>query len=151
MCSDILTPLPALGVPFEIDDIKGPLIANPVRTLDQVCAPEPAILFNTDLCTSTRRLSILFSFCAEQVRQLHDVDLSQLQFVGDALTCLRQEVHGQVQTVLLLYKLAPASCYPHKAIWLHRQLFLGLLEVHGLWQHMSLKAAVLPCTRPSKR
>ena len=36
VCSDILTPLPALGVPFEIDDVKGPLIANPVRTLDQV-------------------------------------------------------------------------------------------------------------------
>ena len=35
-CSDILTPLPAFGVPFEIDDIKGPLIANPVRSLQQV-------------------------------------------------------------------------------------------------------------------
>jgi len=35
-CSDILTPLPAFGVPFEIDDVKGPLIANPVRSLQQV-------------------------------------------------------------------------------------------------------------------
>lgn len=41
VCSDILTPLPALGVPFEIDDIKGPLIANPVRTLDQVHVQRP--------------------------------------------------------------------------------------------------------------
>jgi uroporphyrinogen-III decarboxylase len=34
-CSDILTPLPALGVPFDIDDNKGPLIDNPIRSLDQ--------------------------------------------------------------------------------------------------------------------
>jgi uroporphyrinogen-III decarboxylase len=35
-CSDILTPLPALGVPFEIDDAKGPIIANPIRTMEEV-------------------------------------------------------------------------------------------------------------------
>ncbi|KAL0051239.1 hypothetical protein WJX82_004213 [Trebouxia sp. C0006] len=62
--SDILTPLPAFGVPFEIDDVKGPLIANPVRSL-------------------------------QQVHQLQSIDLEQLQFVGDALTCLRQEVDGK--------------------------------------------------------
>jgi len=30
-CSDILTPLPALGMPFEIDDMKGPIIEQPIR------------------------------------------------------------------------------------------------------------------------
>ena len=30
-CSDILTPLPALGMPFEIDDLKGPIIEQPIR------------------------------------------------------------------------------------------------------------------------
>lgn len=34
--SDILTPLPALGVPFEIDDTKGPIIDTPLRTMEQV-------------------------------------------------------------------------------------------------------------------
>ncbi|WOL00780.1 uroporphyrinogen decarboxylase 1, chloroplastic-like isoform X1 [Canna indica] len=29
--SDILTPLPALGVPFEIDEVKGPIIQSPIR------------------------------------------------------------------------------------------------------------------------
>ena len=29
--SDILTPLPAIGVPFEIDDIKGPVLERTVR------------------------------------------------------------------------------------------------------------------------
>ena len=35
-CSDILTPLTALGVPFEIDDHKGPLIENPIHSMEQV-------------------------------------------------------------------------------------------------------------------
>ncbi len=34
--SDILTPLPAVGVPFEIDDNKGPIIDTPIRSLEQV-------------------------------------------------------------------------------------------------------------------
>lgn len=29
--SDILTPLPALGIPFEIDDYKGPILETPIR------------------------------------------------------------------------------------------------------------------------
>lgn len=28
--SDILTPLPAFGVPFDIDDVKGPIIQSPI-------------------------------------------------------------------------------------------------------------------------
>jgi len=61
--SDILTPLPALGVPFEIDDAKGPLIDSPIRTM-------------------------------EGVRSLHDLDLTQLSFVGESLGLLRREVGG---------------------------------------------------------
>ena len=34
--SDILTPLPGLGVSFEIDDIKGPLIEHPLRTMESL-------------------------------------------------------------------------------------------------------------------
>ena len=34
--SDILTPLPAIGVPFEIDDNKGPLIDDPIRSMEQL-------------------------------------------------------------------------------------------------------------------
>lgn len=59
--SDILTPLPGIGVPFEIDDVKGPIISNPLRTLDQV-------------------------------QQLYDLDLQKVEFVGQSLSTLRQEV-----------------------------------------------------------
>lgn len=30
--SDILTPLPAIGIPFEIDESKGPILDTPIRT-----------------------------------------------------------------------------------------------------------------------
>lgn len=39
--SDILTPLPALGVPFEIDDVKGPIVNNPISTKGEVAALHP--------------------------------------------------------------------------------------------------------------
>ncbi|MEW5307141.1 MAG: hypothetical protein WDW36_009555 [Sanguina aurantia] len=66
--SDILTPLPGLGVPFDIDDNKGPIIENPIRSM-------------------------------EQLKQLHELDLSQLEFVGRSLTQLRSEVQGQAAVI----------------------------------------------------
>ena len=36
VCSDILTPLPALGMPFEIDDVKGPIIDRPITSMEAV-------------------------------------------------------------------------------------------------------------------
>ena len=36
-------------------------------------------------------------FAVMQVRQLQSIDVQQLQFVGDALTLLRQEVDNKVQ------------------------------------------------------
>lgn len=34
--SDILTPLPAFGVPFEIEEVKGPIIHNPISSEDDL-------------------------------------------------------------------------------------------------------------------
>ncbi|GAV60721.1 URO-D domain-containing protein [Cephalotus follicularis] len=59
--SDILTPLPAFGVPFDIEDVKGPIIQSPIRSEDGL-------------------------------KELHPIDLDKLQFVGDSLKILRQEV-----------------------------------------------------------
>ena len=36
MFSDILTPLPGLGIDFDIVESKGPVIADPIRTMEQV-------------------------------------------------------------------------------------------------------------------
>lgn len=35
-CSDILTPFPAFGVPFEIDNIKGPVLSAPIQSVSEV-------------------------------------------------------------------------------------------------------------------
>lgn len=59
--SDILTPLPAFGVPFDIEEVRGPVIQSPIRSEDDLKA-------------------------------LHPIDMEKLQFVGDSLKILRQEV-----------------------------------------------------------
>ncbi|KAK9121615.1 hypothetical protein Syun_019232 [Stephania yunnanensis] len=66
--SDILTPLPAFGVPFDIEEVKGPVIQSPIIS-------------------------------EEGLKMLHPIDLSKLQFVGDSLQILRQEV-GEQASVL---------------------------------------------------
>jgi uroporphyrinogen decarboxylase len=59
--SDILTPLPSIGVPFDISDSKGPVVQSPVRT-------------------------------EGQVKELVPINLDMLQFVGESLKILRNEV-----------------------------------------------------------
>ncbi|KAK9094448.1 hypothetical protein Scep_025917 [Stephania cephalantha] len=65
--SDILTPLPAFGVPFDIEEVKGPVIQSPIIS-------------------------------EEGLKMLHPIDLSKLQFVGDSLQILRQEVELSICT-----------------------------------------------------
>lgn len=59
--SDILTPLSACGIPFEIDDNKGPLIESPITG-------------------------------SSGLKDLHDIELDKLSFVGQSLGILKQEV-----------------------------------------------------------
>ncbi|XP_010915753.1 uroporphyrinogen decarboxylase 1, chloroplastic [Elaeis guineensis] len=66
--SDILTPLPALGVPFDIEEVKGPIIPSPI-------------------CSK------------EGLKTLHPIDMEKLQFVGESLKILRNEV-GERAAVL---------------------------------------------------
>ncbi len=66
MFSDILTPLPAMGVEFDVVKGKGPVISTPVRTMADVKALKP----------------------------LNDPDAS-LPFVREILSTLRKEVEGQ--------------------------------------------------------
>jgi uroporphyrinogen decarboxylase len=39
--SDILTPLPAFGVPFDIEEVKGPVIQSPIRSEEGLKALHP--------------------------------------------------------------------------------------------------------------
>ncbi|BBN01414.1 uroporphyrinogen decarboxylase [Marchantia polymorpha subsp. ruderalis] len=66
MFSDILTPLPALGIEFDMVPGKGPLIASPMRSMDDIRA----------------------------LRPLDDPDKS-LPFIREILSSLRSEVDGK--------------------------------------------------------
>ncbi|KAB1216486.1 Uroporphyrinogen decarboxylase 1, chloroplastic [Morella rubra] len=63
MFSDILTPLPAFGVPFDIEEVRGPVIHSPIQS-------------------------------EEGLKALHPINLEKLNFVGESLRILRQEVGG---------------------------------------------------------
>jgi uroporphyrinogen decarboxylase len=70
MFSDILTPLPALGVEFDVIKGKGPVIETPIRSMEQVRA-----------------------------LQSMDAPANKLPFVAETLSALRSEV-GSAATVL---------------------------------------------------
>ena len=63
--SDILTPLPGMGIDFEIVESKGPIIENPIRSIDQV-----------------NKLKAL-------------IPGQSLSFVGKVLSSLRKDVNNQ--------------------------------------------------------
>jgi uroporphyrinogen-III decarboxylase len=58
--SDILTPLPALGIEFDVIKGKGPRIEDPIRTMDQVKSlktlddPRASLPFVHDILSSLR-------------------------------------------------------------------------------------------------
>ncbi|CAB1105163.1 unnamed protein product [Ectocarpus sp. CCAP 1310/34] len=66
MFSDILTPLPSMGVDFDVVKGTGPVISNPIRTKADV----------------------------EAVRVMEDID-GKLPFVGETLKALRSETEGK--------------------------------------------------------
>ena len=77
--SDILTPLPGIGIPFDIIESRGPIIDTPLRTQDQV-----------DLLHALDPEADL-SFVGEILKTLrHEVgnDATVLGFVGAPWTCL---------------------------------------------------------------
>lgn len=59
MFSDILTPLPGMGIPFQIVESKGPIIDPPIRTLEQIeqlhpLQPEESLPFIKTILKSLR-------------------------------------------------------------------------------------------------
>ena len=61
--SDILTPLPGMGINFEIIESKGPIIEDPIRNIDQI----------------------------SQLRELNPTE--SLGFVGEVLKSLRRDIN----------------------------------------------------------
>jgi uroporphyrinogen decarboxylase len=60
MFSDILTPLPGIGIPFDIIESKGPIIDPPIRSLEQInnlrpLAPEASLPFIKTILKTLRQ------------------------------------------------------------------------------------------------
>jgi len=66
--SDILTPLPAFGVPFDIEEVKGPVIQSPIRTEEDMKRLHPIdfekLQFVGDSLKILRREVVFFFFLA---------------------------------------------------------------------------------------
>eukprot|EP00963_Diacronema_lutheri_P008941 scaffold776_cov347-Pavlova_lutheri.AAC.139 len=87
--SDILTPLDAFGVHFEIDDNKGPLIEDPIRSADQLSK-----LREIDL----EQLSFVGEALATLRREVGDA-AAVLGFVGSPWTLATYIVEGKSTSI----------------------------------------------------
>jgi uroporphyrinogen decarboxylase len=69
--SDILTPFPAFGIDFEIDDVKGPILERTILDF-------------------------------EGLKMMHDIDISKVDFVGQAINQLKHEVSPQTAVICFI-------------------------------------------------
>lgn len=101
--SDILTPLPGLGVTFDIDDNKGPLIDNPIRSMEQVKQLTPLDLSKLEFVG--RALG--------QLRAEVGGQAAVLGFVGSPWTLATYIIEGASSS---LYKTIKTMCYSDPAL-----------------------------------
>ncbi|CAI5515070.1 unnamed protein product [Closterium sp. Naga37s-1] len=82
--SDILTPLDAMGIPFEIDENKGPIIDSPIRTTEALKALTPVQLDKLHFVDESLR----------QIRKEIEGTAALLGFVGAPWTLATYCVEG---------------------------------------------------------
>ena len=87
MFSDILTPLPGIGIPFDIIESKGPVFEHPIRTQAQIDAlihldPEASLPFIREILTTLRK-------------EVNDGQATVLGFVGAPWTLAVYAIEGK--------------------------------------------------------
>ena len=87
MFSDILTPLPALGIEFDVVKGSGPIIGTPLRTMDDVLALKPLEDPDSDLPFIRTILGDL--------REATEGKTTLLGFVGSPFTLVAYAVEGK--------------------------------------------------------
>jgi uroporphyrinogen decarboxylase len=90
--SDILTPLPAIGVDFEIDDHKGPILEDTIRSRDRLAALHPL---------DASRTAFVGEALTQLRRELEGTGAALLGFVGSPWTLATYLVEGGASS---LYK-----------------------------------------------
>jgi len=99
--SDILTPLPAFGIDFDIDDDKGPLLATPITSVDGLSVMHPIELDKTKFVGEA----------LTNLRQEVTPETAVLGFVGSPWTLATYIVEGKssrlYKTIKLMMKKEP--------------------------------------------
>jgi len=86
MFSDILTPLPAMGIEFDVVRGKGPVISSPLRTMEDVAALTP-------LDDPLSRLPFINTILGDLKNEI-DGKSTLLGFVGSPFTLVAYSVEG---------------------------------------------------------
>mmetsp|Transcript_2402 Transcript_2402/g.6066 ORF Transcript_2402/g.6066 Transcript_2402/m.6066 type:complete len:400 (-) Transcript_2402:341-1540(-) len=86
--SDILTPLPALGIEFDVIKGKGPQIATPIRSMDQVKALRPM----SDPASSLPFINTILSTIS---KELQGTEATLLGFIGTPWTLAAYAMEGK--------------------------------------------------------
>jgi len=84
--SDILTPLPSLGIEFDMVKGKGPVIANPIKSMADVKALKP--------CDDPTGKTPFIGEILSSIRQEIDPETTLLGFVGTPWTLAAYSVEG---------------------------------------------------------
>ncbi|CAI7931307.1 unnamed protein product [Closterium sp. NIES-54] len=93
--SDILTPLDAMGIPFEIDENKGPIIDSPIRTTEDLKALTPVQLDK-------------LHFVDESLRQIRKEGM--IHSAPDVLRAILQHLANEIATYAAFQVDAGAQC-----------------------------------------
>ncbi len=88
--SDILTPLPGIGVPFEIDDNKGPILESTVKTMEDAKKLHKLDLSGLGFITESLKL----------LRKEVGNEAAVLGFVGSPWTLATYIIEGKVRRIV---------------------------------------------------
>eukprot|EP00195_Chlamydomonas_chlamydogama_P017755 CAMPEP_0202891778 /NCGR_PEP_ID=MMETSP1392-20130828/1753_1 /ASSEMBLY_ACC=CAM_ASM_000868 /TAXON_ID=225041 /ORGANISM="Chlamydomonas chlamydogama, Strain SAG 11-48b" /LENGTH=405 /DNA_ID=CAMNT_0049575631 /DNA_START=94 /DNA_END=1311 /DNA_ORIENTATION=+ len=113
--SDILTPLPALGIEFDVIKGKGPAIMEPVRSMEQVKALRP-------MDDPASRLPFIHTILSSLRKEVDNSDATLLGFIGTPWTLAAYSMEGK----------ADKDCKETKKIMYHRPDIL-----HAMLNHLT--------------
>eukprot|EP00798_Chlamydomonas_sp_ICE-L_P026433 gene26433-17533_t len=126
--SDILTPLPALGIEFDVIKGKGPAIMTPIRSIEQVRSLRPM----EDPTTSLPFIQTILSSLRKEV---DNSDATLMGFIGTPWTLAAYSMEGNpdefaVFSLPYMDRIAKSlkAKYPHVPVIMHCNGGTGKLE-----------------------
>eukprot|EP00177_Eucheuma_denticulatum_P002018 GFKZ01003610.1.p1 GENE.GFKZ01003610.1~~GFKZ01003610.1.p1 ORF type:complete len:335 (-),score=74.03 GFKZ01003610.1:1277-2281(-) len=129
MFSDILTPLPALGIEFDIAPGKGPFISQPIRDMDRVKDLE-GVLFEPE-----NDLTFVAEVLEKLRAELQGGDAALIGFVGAPFTLAAYSIEGAAAKYLVHSKAMMYGQHEEQRV-LERVLerFAGMIAQYALFQ-----------------